>query len=326
MARLNQNWALVLAAGEGRRLAGMTTDPNGRAVPKQYCSLSGDMSMLQETLARAHRIALPERTVVIVADEHRRWWSKTLRPALEQNTIVQPRNRGTGIGVLLPLLHILDRDPDANVILLPSDHYIHDEAVLGTSIQRALEHLAGDDGGIVLLGIAPDRFDSELGYIVPGKERHAGVHSVQTFIEKPEPELAALLGTQRAVWNSFIIVAKGTELLDLYAEGFPEIVIAMAQAMRSLGGRDDLALKNLYDALPEIDFSRHVIADATKRLRLLRVPQCGWSDLGTPQRVAQVLARIMPVSERTKTRARPSPVGQPLAFLRLADAAFQLAG
>jgi hypothetical protein len=69
-----------------------------------------------------------------------------------------------------------------------------------------------------------------------------------------------------------------------------------------------------------------VIADATQRLRLLPVPSCGWSDLGTPARVAQCLARISPASERAKSLAKSSVIGRPIAFLKLADARLQLAG
>jgi mannose-1-phosphate guanylyltransferase len=189
-----------------------------------------------------------------------------------------------------------------------------------------LRQLAEDDSGIVLLGIAPDHFDPELGYIVPGKERRTGIHSVRVFIEKPDAGLAAALHAQRAVWNSFIIAARGQDLLDLYAERFPDVVLAMTRAIRSNDGRNDWALSNLYEALPEIDFSRHVIADATQRLRLLPVPSCGWSDLGTPARVAQCLARISPASERAKSSAKSSVIGRPIAFLKLADARLQLAG
>ncbi len=75
---LNNTWALVLAAGEGSRLRSLTTTASGQAVPKQFCSLQGGPSLLQEALQRAAAIAPLQRTCSIVAAQHRRWWEAPL--------------------------------------------------------------------------------------------------------------------------------------------------------------------------------------------------------------------------------------------------------
>src|SRR4030095_2964760 len=103
---MNHTWALVLAAGEGSRLRTLTTTHNGVAVPKQFCSLQGGPSLLQETLHRAEAIAPRKRVCTIVAAQHRRWFEGPLWSLPAQNVIVQPENRGTAIGLLLPILHI----------------------------------------------------------------------------------------------------------------------------------------------------------------------------------------------------------------------------
>ena len=83
-------------------------------------------------------------TFTIVAQQHREWWAEPLRQMAPANVIVQPRNRGTGIGLLYSLLHILPRDPLANVVLLPADHYVRDEPVLRQSMDLASRRLAAD--------------------------------------------------------------------------------------------------------------------------------------------------------------------------------------
>lgn len=103
----NNTWALVLAAGEGSRLRSLTTTATGQAVPKQFCSLQGGPSLMQEALQRAASIAPIQRTCSIVAAQHRRWWEAPLYHLPEENVIVQPENRGTAHGILLPLLHIV---------------------------------------------------------------------------------------------------------------------------------------------------------------------------------------------------------------------------
>jgi hypothetical protein len=112
------------------------------------------------------------------------------------------------------------------------------------------------------------------------------------------------------VWNSFIMAARGQALLDLYAVRFPDVVSAMSDAMHAGPG----ALSTLYDSLPDVDFSRHVITGHEDRLRLLSVPSCGWSDLGTPERVARCLAGL---PCRTRQQQRPSAIS---AVLDLASA------
>jgi mannose-1-phosphate guanylyltransferase len=72
------------------------------------------------------------------------------------NVIVQPMNRGTANGILLPLLHIEARDPDARIVILPSDHYVRDEPILVTALESALGRLDNEVEEIILLGIHPN--------------------------------------------------------------------------------------------------------------------------------------------------------------------------
>src|SRR5688572_24218362 len=109
MSTTKQTWAIVLAAGEGSRLRELTTR-SGVATPKQFCSLRGGRSLLGDALARAARIAPRKRILVIVAEEHRAFYEPELRGYAPENIVVQPRNRGTAAGILLPVLTVLERD------------------------------------------------------------------------------------------------------------------------------------------------------------------------------------------------------------------------
>jgi mannose-1-phosphate guanylyltransferase len=113
----------VLAAGEGSRLQALTTTASGIAIPKQFCTLGGDGSLLHDSLHRAGAVADSEHICAIVAEQHRRWWQTLQLGIPSANLISQPRNRGTANGILLPLLHIVHRDPQATLLVLPSDHY-----------------------------------------------------------------------------------------------------------------------------------------------------------------------------------------------------------
>lgn len=286
-------WALVLAAGEGSRLRSFTTTREGVSVPKQFCSLRGGPSLLHEALQRAAAVAAPERQCTVVAEAHRAWWQGSLDFMPASNIVVQPRNRGTAIGILLPLLHILERDPEARVVLLPADHHVGDEAILGRALQDAVGSLRGYGREIILLGIAPEEPDTELGYIVPSEPDANGLQRVARFVEKPALRAAHELIGAGALWNAFIVVAKARALLELFALRFPEVVadLQYAVAHDCVDPQQPVATRHVHDWLPDLDFSKHVAQGAEPLLRVLAVPSCGWSDLGTPQRLTQTLHR-----------------------------------
>jgi len=206
-------WAVVLAAGDGTRLAALTTDASGNSVPKQFCSLNGGRTLIEETLQRARHVAPPEQVCTIVAQQHASHWRRLLGSLPPRNVIVQPHNRGTANGVLLSVLSILERDPLARIVFLPADHFVLDENALA----RALRDLAG--------------------------------------------------------------------VLDHDPDGLT-LIARDAQS----GGCT--AVAEYYEHLPVADFSRDVAQRATHLLRVIRAPACGWSDLGTPRRVAEALGRI----------------------------------
>ncbi len=297
MLQARHVWSLVLAGGEGNRLRALTTKPNGTSVPKQYCSLRGGHSLLEDAIARARRLMPPDRVCTIVAQQHRDWWTdcQWLLEALEcGNLIVQPRNLGTGIGILYSLLHILAKDPEATLVLLPADHYVRDEHVLNDALVQALGHVARNADRPVLLGLQPVEADTDLGYILPGAADPYGACSVARFIEKPGYSVAREIIEAGGLCNTFIIVASARVLLDLYMPRYAPLVMEMQVSLakgRTAGSPTGSwpALLSLYDRLPELDFSRDLLEGRAADLCVQRVPPCGWSDLGTPRRVGEIV-------------------------------------
>jgi len=286
-------WAVVLAAGDGTRLASLTTDALGVAIPKQYCSLQGDGSLLHDALVRARSVAPRERCCVVVAATHQRYWRDLPATLPRSNIIVQPRNRGTAHGILLALLHILERDPHARIVFMPADHYVRDEPALALGLSQLASHMQAHQRDLLLLGIEPDELDPELGYIVPGDGTSDAIRPVGQFVEKPSLQRARELLGRGALWNSFIFASHGTSLLDLLRSRMAATVESMAHAVQQAVrlGRNDL-LDALYDSIESVDFSRGIVEGAEARLRVLAAAACGWSDLGTPQRVRDTLRRL----------------------------------
>lgn len=239
-------------------------------------------------MVRAAAIAPLRRTCTVVAAAHRRWWSISLAQQPGENIIVQPQNKGTGIGVLLALLNLRERDPYANVVLLPADHYLRDEATMAASLQRLADLAAANTDNVYLLGAEPNGADPELGYIVPAEARRDSASGVKCFVEKPPLAEAASLVSQGALVNVFIVAGSVGALLGMFKESYANEMFALA-VVPTRGGCDFGHLTGIYEDLPVVDFSHDVLAQQPAVLRVVPVPECGWTDLGTPERVAEVL-------------------------------------
>jgi len=298
-------WAVVLAGGDGTRLGNVTRIHNGVPFPKQFCSLSGGPTLLQRTLKRAERMVPTERILPVVNAHHRQWWSEDLDHIPPSNIIVQPTNRGTAVGLLLPLLEILDRDGLATILVLPSDHFVSDEVVLETAMRQALAGLDAEPGAIVALGITPDARDADYGWLVPGPNRTEGVHEVSFFVEKPPAEQARQLRDLGALWSSFIFAARADRLLALYEQLDPRLVWSVRAARWSASGAPTASMAKTFDHLASADFSRDILQRVPTHLLVCRVPPCGWCDLGTPDRVARLCKAHGPATTIGDTPRRP---------------------
>jgi mannose-1-phosphate guanylyltransferase len=292
--RLNRRrTAIVLGAGDGTRLSALTTR-GGVAVPKQFCTLNGSPSLLQLALRRAERVVGIGRVTTVVAAHHRRWWAREVPSSIvDPRIIVQPYNRGTAAGVLLPLADVYKRDPDATVFILPSDHWVAHERLLTHKLEHAGDVVESEPETVALLGIEPDSAEPGYGWILPGRATAPGVFRVDTFVEKPALADALELLAAGAVWNSFLLVARARTLWRLYEERLPELLERMLLVLAAGAPAVDARAEEMYAELPVHDFSRDVLAGAEDTLRLLRVPQCGWTDLGTPERVSACVERVL---------------------------------
>jgi mannose-1-phosphate guanylyltransferase len=310
-SEIGGTWALVLAGGSGTRLRSLTTRDDV-FVPKQYCSLRRGPSLLTQALIRAASVAPAARTCAVVATQHRWCWESQLASMPRANVFVQPQDRGTAHGVLLALLQLRARDPRATVLMLPADHYVKNEALFARSLRNMAEFASHTEEAIYLLGAEPVGPDTELGYIVPAPRYDDGPAPVLSFVEKPDAVQARHLLAAGALWNMFIIAGSAGALLQLYALSHASSVALMRAAIKKFESSDTAALASVYQELPAVDFSHDLLEPQASRLQVLRAPPCGWSDLGTPQRVIETLTQLQGELGRV-------PVPWPGAALSLAD-------
>ena len=287
---------VILAGGEGKRLANLTTGTDGITVPKQYCAWLGEESLVRASLQRAQDIVAIDRVFVSVLERHRPYWKEQLRELSERQIVSQPANRGTGMGVLLPLLEIYRQSPDATVVLMPSDQHVENPAMLSASLHRAIEFSRHDPTRLMLLGMSPDHAETEYGWIVPKGEQEDGTLDVLSFEEKPDPVRARDIMAKGSLWSSLLVVGKLPAFLRLYDRAAHLLLHVFLRSFQRNPKTKNI--QALYEDLPDLDFSHDLLASCPHMLRCIPVPPCGWSDLGSAARVSTCLR------ERIGKRAR----------------------
>src|SRR5258705_6526892 len=286
--QLDHEWAVILAGGDGTRLKSLTRKIAGDERPKQFCSVLGNTTLLEETQRRAALELAKDRTLFVVNQIHRRYYTSILADIDSANLVAQPRNAGTAPAILYSLLRIAAADPTAVFAFFPSDHFISDDTKFMTHIRAALDTARLRRDLVILLGVEPESPEIEYGWIEPtgSTKRHGRVFGVRRFWEKPNQVLAQVLQLRGCLWNSFVMVASVQALLDVIENATAELYRSFACLTPLFGTHAEAkAVTKLYARLEENNFSHQVLARVPERLAVLKVSGVRWSDLAEPKRV-----------------------------------------
>jgi mannose-1-phosphate guanylyltransferase len=282
-------WALVLAGGNGRRLQSVTRIIAGAPIPKQYCRIIGERSLLETTLHRIAPLVPPARTLVIVNQAHLRLARPQLASLPPANLLAQPRNLDTGPGILVSVLELARRDANAMVAIFPSDHHIRREAAFRRHVAEMVRLVERRPDRIALLGVRPDGPETGYGYIAPGPhvEGAGAVFRVVAFHEKPTRARALQIVRRGGLWNSFVMVGRVGRLVDLLREIRPDDVARLAPLR--VGSQ---ALTAAYDRLLPWNLSREFLTRIPQHLLVRRGDDLGWSDWGTPEAIERTFVTM----------------------------------
>ncbi|MDN5943175.1 MAG: hypothetical protein L0H94_14955, partial [Nitrospira sp.] len=283
----------------------------GYEKPKQYCTFVGSRSIFQHTLDRAARLTPWEYVVVVAARHHQDEVRIQLDGRPVGMVLLQPKNADTAAGIFLPLTYILARDPQAMVVIYPSDHFISPEDPFLSMVDQAVQGSTGLGGRPVLLAVKPDSLELEYGWITPGsvlgRIGETDLHAVDAFFEKPDEGRARKARATGSLWNTLVCVAKGTALWDLGRQCVPEMMALFEQLKTAIDTAEEFrVLEAIYDAMPRRNFSSHIIQRVPERFALLEMRDVLWSDWGNPERI---------LSGLEKFGKRPATAQDPLPFL-----------
>ncbi|HWC66064.1 MAG TPA: sugar phosphate nucleotidyltransferase, partial [Thermoanaerobaculia bacterium] len=181
--------AVVLAGGDGTRLRSLVDRIHADGRPKQFASVLGERSLLRETLDRVGILIPPERTLVVGRRSHDRFLAAELAEFRAATVLLQPDNRGTAAGILLPVHSIAKVDAESVVAIFPSDHFILGSHAFMAHVSQAAAFVRANPDLFLLVGAPPSRPEPDLGWVEPGEIAGATASGpicrVVRFREKP---------------------------------------------------------------------------------------------------------------------------------------------
>lgn len=289
-----RRWAIILAGGEGTRLSPFVRQWLGSHRPKQYCAFTGKKSMLEHTFARAVRLVPAERILTVIGAGHRRYLDGDGGSRISGRILEQPANLDTAPGVFLPLAHVMASDPQATVLVFPSDHFISPLESFLKILRKAADSVELSSDRVLLLGAVPDRPESEYGWVKAATaEANGSVAPVAGFREKPGPEEAAAFFGQGQLWNTLIMAAKAETLWELGRLCLPEMVRGFEALFSSFGTpQEAAALSSAYARMKPANFSKHILECRPERAGVMPLREIAWSDWGRPARILETLERM----------------------------------
>lgn len=214
-------YAVIMAGGRGERFW-----PAGRMRrPKQMLKLTGEKTMIEETVQRLLPLIAPDHLFVITNANYVAEL-QTLLPIPAVNIIGEPEGRDTAPCVALATAIVRRRNPDATMLLLPADHVIRPSKLFCETLQIAAFH--AQKGALLTLGITPTFPATGYGYLHIGELVAPGIHEVLSFKEKPDTVSAEKFfrdGNYR--WNSGIFVWRCDAISTAFAKYAPALSIKM---------------------------------------------------------------------------------------------------
>ena len=290
-------WSLVLAGGEGERIRPFIEHWLGHRIPKQYCSFVGTRSMLQHTWDRASCLTTSSRMVTVCDTSHQPFVMKDFGKARDGHLVFQPKNRGTAAGVFLPLTYIRARNPNATVVVFPSDHFIYPEERFLQQVHSAVLAAEQWKERIILLASPPTSLELEYGWIEPGTSlgwiQGAELHSVHSFVEKPKLEQGVGIIARGGLWNTFVLTARIETLWNMGWRSCPSLMDRFEQLFDVIGtSLEGKVLEFIYHDMPRYNFAVDLLQQQREQIGVLKLRDVLWSDWGRSERIIETLSRI----------------------------------
>lgn len=249
--------------------------------PKQFLDFFGTgRSLLQSTFDRFKQIVPAENIYIVTNDAYAAMTKQQLPELRDDQLLLEPIRRNTAPAIAYASFRINAIDPNANIVVAPSDHLILNTDEFVADIQKGLDFVSSNPV-LLTLGIKPSRPETGYGYIQVNEDEENGIHKVKAFTEKPDLELARkFVESGEFVWNSGIFLWNVNTIMDAFKKYLPDINQKFSEGKDVFNTPDE---KKFVDA--SFPFCRNISIDYGIMEKAdnvyVNISNFGWSDLGT---------------------------------------------
>lgn len=270
-------YCVIMCGGIGSRFW-----PYSRTnLPKQFIDFLGTgRSLLQMSYDRILPVVPKENIIIVTNEAYAPLVRQQLPDISDDHILLEPARRNTAPCIAWAAYHIAARDPQASMIVTPSDHLITCEREFEASIVRGFEFVESHDA-LLTLGITPTRPETGYGYIQVGEPVATDINKVKTFTEKPDRELAKVfIASGEFFWNSGIFLWSAESICKAFHEHAPEIAAKFDEGADAFGSEREKEFINVqFPACMSISIDFAVMEKAQNVY--VETVRFGWNDLGT---------------------------------------------
>lgn len=276
-----EKYGVIMAGGGGTRFW-----PLSRAsAPKQFLSITGEDSMINDTIKRIEDIIPPEKILIVTSKAQEKMLNQVILDEIpRENIIVEPVGRNTAACIAYAAFVIRARCEDAVMGVFPSDHYIKNPVEF-QKVLRAAYIVAEKDDKLVTMGITPTYPSTGYGYIkydrdkvYPTEEKTA--FEVLEFVEKPDvPKAKIYLDSGNYLWNSGMFVWKTSVILTNFERFLPRIYKKILKIEPYIGtNEENRVMEEVYPELQDISIDYGIMERVEE---VVVIPgDFGWNDVG----------------------------------------------
>lgn len=277
MTNNQNNYCVILAGGKGRRLWPCSREQ----YPKQFIDFFGTgRTQLQQTYDRFAKIVPCENIFVITNEVYTPLVREQLPQLSADNLLAEPIHRNTAPSAAWATHRIVHLNPDANIVVAPSDQTVLDEEAFCRNINEGFSFVASHSC-LLTMGVKPTRPEPGYGYIQLGEEMTANVYRVQSFTEKPEREFARMfVDSGEFYWNTGMFLANARYSLECFGKLLPQVLRNFDKEHPEFSVEAENAfVHENFPSYPNLSIDYGILEKSEN----VCVMKCnfGWADLGT---------------------------------------------
>lgn len=271
------NFAVIMAGGIGSRFWPVST----AELPKQFHDLLGSgQTLIQKTFSRLEKIIPTENILILTNERYKDLVLEQLPAVKEEQLVLEPAMRNTAPCILLSALKIYKKDPNAIMLVAPSDHWIEDEDTFGKNISTAFQACKNEDI-LMTLGIKPTFANTGYGYIKYNKDENSELKQVEQFTEKPDYNKAReFLEQGNYLWNAGIFIWSAKSIINSFQSNLPDMYSLFFKGFEDLNSKSETGfIEDNYSEAENISIDYGILEKAGNVFTI--EAEFDWNDLGT---------------------------------------------